>query len=191
MRSRGQSFFSVPGRDDRSAAGDAHCKRCHAAAPVAPNGSRHCEPGRIEHDWRCQACGTEWTTVQTPLWPPIVFGPNASQPGLTTRTCLPQSAKRMGATRYKSGCTIRQNQRVGHGAKRQRIRSKLHLCGLERLLLSFPSRKHASKSKYEWTTWQVERGIETNWFGDERQGVVRSGRCIYSTLPSKIGNIKK
>jgi hypothetical protein len=69
--------------------------------------------------------------------------------GLTTRTCLPQSAKRMGATRYKLGRTITRNQAVGHGEKRQRVRSKLHLCGLERLLLSFPSRKHALKSKYE------------------------------------------
>ena len=62
-RSRGarakESFFGVRGCE---AAGEACCRQCNADPPTAPIGSRYREPRRIEHDWRCSACGNEWTT---------------------------------------------------------------------------------------------------------------------------------
>lgn len=54
-----ETFFGVPGS---KAAGEARCTQCNADAPTAPIRSRYREPRRIEHDWRCSACGNEWTT---------------------------------------------------------------------------------------------------------------------------------
>jgi transposase-like protein len=53
-----ESFFGVRGS---TAAGEVRCPQCNADAPTAPIRSRYREPRRIEHDWRCSACGNEWT----------------------------------------------------------------------------------------------------------------------------------
>lgn len=38
------------------------CPACGVRHPIAPVGSRHLAPDRIEHDWHCDSCGHDWTT---------------------------------------------------------------------------------------------------------------------------------
>jgi hypothetical protein len=38
------------------------CAKCGANRPIALTLSRYRDSGSIEHDWRCSACGNEWTT---------------------------------------------------------------------------------------------------------------------------------
>ncbi len=65
-----EKLFQAPSPKTRAGARTA-CPACGGYHPVAPFQSRSRAPGSVEHDWRCDTCGHEWTTRLGPTAAPI------------------------------------------------------------------------------------------------------------------------
>lgn len=65
----GEKLVQAPAPKSRASQRTA-CPACGGHHPMAPFQSRTRGPGTVEHDWRCDNCGHEWTTRLGPTSAP-------------------------------------------------------------------------------------------------------------------------